>query len=557
MDEVLKLEIFYIELFHIIAIVIAVICLLIIRSKAKKGPMLNAFSYLLILMLFWMITKVLKTVSPNLTLRWLFVVLQYVAVSFVQPAFVEFGYIYLSGKTFRKKLRAVLYIIPLVQIFIIATNPHHHLFYSDFNFRSNTFGPLFYIHMGIEYFYLLIGIIFCGNKVRRQFKEKPATGILLSIAILFPIVFNIFFITFNFKKFLLMLGIPFSFDATPIAFTMSLILFVLSTFKHGFLDLAPMMQHEIVQKLDMPIIIYNNHEKQLDANIAAADLKLNLLGEGDYYRLNEDIINQEPFQHEGKSYNVIRKDIKERRKTIHVFVFDDITEQINLKKCMDGQNANLETHNTLLEQQIQLLAATSDVAAHNYVARELHDVVGHSLVLAMRLEEMAKMIYSEDRAAAAGKMFESKLSVENGLVELRMSVVKHETFKLSSNTLKRELEEMILKVNHTNIEVKFYFRGGAVVLYEELYNGILNIIKESLTNVLKYAKADRAIISIRFEGDSAEIYIIDNGVGCKKLNKGNGLRGIEERVRALKGEIHYVYEDRAGFQTQVKLPVRV
>jgi signal transduction histidine kinase len=76
------------------------------------------------------------------------------------------------------------------------------------------------------------------------------------------------------------------------------------------------------------------------------------------------------------------------------------------------------------------------------------------------------------------------------------------------------------------------------------------VVAESLTNVAKYADADRATVRVTRENGYAVIEIEDDGVGGADPSAGSGLRGLADRLAALDGRLD-VYSP-PGFGTIIR-----
>lgn len=216
----------------------------------------------------------------------------------------------------------------------------------------------------------------------------------------------------------------------------------------------------------------------------------------------------------------------------------------------------VEKQNKLLREKIDLIKKNSYVSARNYFARELHDVIGHTLVLAMRLCELSIMIYEEDPLTAKEKIGEAVQAVKGGFTELRNNILENDEAISSSIKLKNELEKIINRVKQTNLDVKVYFRGASENIDMDIYEICIRFIQESLTNVLKYAKATTVIVSVKIE-EKISIFILDNGVGCYILKKGNGISGLEQRIHEYNGDVEYSYGKNKGFQAMANLPINL
>ncbi len=76
-----------------------------------------------------------------------------------------------------------------------------------------------------------------------------------------------------------------------------------------------------------------------------------------------------------------------------------------------------------------------------------------------------------------------------------------------------------------------------------------------MTNALRHGKATRITIAVRFAEESVDIIIADNGAGCMKLVKGNGIKGMEQRVNELEGFFSCGSPDGEGFNLHVTIPI--
>jgi signal transduction histidine kinase len=80
------------------------------------------------------------------------------------------------------------------------------------------------------------------------------------------------------------------------------------------------------------------------------------------------------------------------------------------------------------------------------------------------------------------------------------------------------------------------------------------VVAEALTNVLKYAEANRATIRARYEGDDVLVETQDDGVGGADERNGSGLQGLRDRVGALDGTFAVVSDPGAGTLVQARIP---
>lgn len=568
MDSRLKLEIATIEIWHIAAIIISLIAFMMLYMKANRTASLKAFFYVQFTMILWMIAKVLKTVSPTVDIRWSFIVLQYLAICLLEIAFLEFGYTYYKGRHFRLKTRLLLYVCPVIQFTIVATNPYHFLFYSRYDFWGDSFGPLFYLHFVVEYIYILIGAYFCGVKFKRQMKKRKKLYVcVVTTGILFPIVLNLIYVSKVLHKFFKMIHFRVVFDITPIVFTWSLLLFVYATFKYEFFDLSPIMKHEITYMLDTPVclldsagdIIFMNEKlkQRLDVIDNFNDIN-NLIkkNRGLFLKETKDESDREnsKVKYNGKYYTIHSRPIKSLNGTQYVITFNDVTPYIRVQNQLTDQNEELKIANIKLEEKISILKKTSRIGARNFVARELHDIVGHSLVVTIKLLEVAKLYYKKNRKMVMNTLKKAEHSIRLGFEEMK-SINEKEDKIYSGVLLEKELDKVLRHVKSPSLQTNFFFRGTIKKMDEKVYDIVKKVCTELITNTLKHAKANRILLSVNCTTSKISINYMDNGIGCSKINKGNGLKGIDSRLALIDAAIYYTTESSEGFSANIDIPL--
>jgi signal transduction histidine kinase len=80
------------------------------------------------------------------------------------------------------------------------------------------------------------------------------------------------------------------------------------------------------------------------------------------------------------------------------------------------------------------------------------------------------------------------------------------------------------------------------------------VIAESLTNVVKHARAGRASVTARIEGSTLEVRVRDDGIGDARPD-GSGLLGLADRLAVLDGRLRVVSPIRGGTLVAADIPV--
>lgn len=563
MDFAVQVKVATISLWNYAAIIVNVIAFIILYMKANRNASLKAFFLVQFAMLIWLIGKVFKTVSPTEDLRWAFIVFYYFGACLLEVTFLDFAYIYNKGKPMKKAHRIVIYFIALIQFIVVLTNPCHYLFYSRYSFWGDDFGILFYPYAAIYYIYMIIGMLYCSKKFRQQVKYKdPLQKYIIGSAILMPIIFNFIYITRMLESLFEILGIQ-VFDITPIVFTWSLLVFVYATFKYEFFDLTPIMKHEVTHRLDTPILIMDAARNIIFVN---EQLKHSFEISDDYQKLKELINHKEMKKNSTDNYLIKYNDkyFKYSIKTLkgiggiqYIVTFNDITSYQIVRNQLHNKNVELNEANKKLENQIQMLKETSRIGARNYVARELHDIIGHSLVVTMKLLEVSKIFYKKNTERVLESLEKARQSVKNGFSEMKEITTRKDNHRIYSSTLlEGELKSMLKVVEVSGMKVNFYLRGKADKLDGKVFDIIKKVSTELVTNTLKHAKASSILLSLNFLEREIHVQFMDNGIGNKKIKKGNGLKGIDSRLELIEGRATYEASSGEGFIANIKIPVK-
>lgn len=559
MGAALQTEIATISLWNFAAIIINIIAFVVLYTKAQRNKSLKLFFIVQISMLIWLVGKVLKTVSPTVELRWLFIVVYYFGICLLEVSFLDFAYIYKNQRPMKRLFRIMIYSVGFIQFLVVATNPYHHLFYSYYDFWHDKFGILFYVHVSLNYSAIILGMIYCTGKFKKQMRHKSKLARnLIGAAILMPLVLNLTYITRLLQRLFDVLNIQ-VFDITPIVYTWSLMVFLYATFKHEFFGISPIMRHEIITKLNTPLLITNDSNDTLLENMQFRD-SFQKLETNDYTTRSVLGLMAENVQDKTGTIEVNNRHYTYDKNSIsgfggiqHIYTFSDVTEYQLKRKEMQTKEAELNKTNEKLKKQIEMLKQTSSVSARNYVARELHDIIGHSLVVTMKLLEVVKIFHKKDKNKAIQSIRNAELSIEQGFVEMKktnQNTRKHR----NSIALIKEIQSLLAKVESGGIKINFYNKGHTGALSDNIFGTVKKVCTELITNTLKHAKATNILLSIQFLSESITIRFMDNGIGSKEIIKGNGLTGIETRVKEAGGTVIFNSEINDGFTAHIVLP---
>lgn len=171
----------------------------------------------------------------------------------------------------------------------------------------------------------------------------------------------------------------------------------------------------------------------------------------------------------------------------------------------------------------------AQVAERERIARDLHDLLGHTLTVIAIKSELANRILSHDPERAAQEMRDVEQTARKALAEVREAVsgYRSEGFETEIARARRTL---------LSAEVQLTTSIANVTLQPAQANILCLALREAVTNIVRHAHASACNISLSTLGNDLQLAVEDNGEGISR-EEGNGLAGMRERVRAAGGMI--------------------
>lgn len=200
-------------------------------------------------------------------------------------------------------------------------------------------------------------------------------------------------------------------------------------------------------------------------------------------------------------------------------------------------------NNQRQNEQIESLAA---IAERERIARDMHDLLGHSLSsLALKSELAQKLIDRGDSVNAQQEIAEVANIARKTLAEVREAVTG-----LKKQSLQAGLASLV--DNLQNLGFSTRFEMTIPPLPAKLESTLLMLCKEWVTNILRHSNGDEVSIVLQQSEHSVILKIKDNGT-AKTIRAGNGINGMQSRVAELEGELK-ISNDK-GVELQLALPL--
>jgi len=198
--------------------------------------------------------------------------------------------------------------------------------------------------------------------------------------------------------------------------------------------------------------------------------------------------------------------------------------------------ANRQAQTALAGKDLEI-ARLAKIAERERIARDLHDLLGHTLsVIAIKAELAHKLLGIDgtgggmDGANAATEMREVAEVARKALAEVRQAIVGLRNIGLLDAT--RAVDTMLRAAGlETRLNVE---ELPALTPAQE--NALAQAVLEAGTNIVRHANASRVSISILCRQSRVTVEVDDNGRGGP-LDPGQGLSGMRQRLTALRGEL--------------------
>lgn len=221
-----------------------------------------------------------------------------------------------------------------------------------------------------------------------------------------------------------------------------------------------------------------------------------------------------------------------------------------------------------LVERAERLLAEQDERAHRAVAderariaRDLHDVVAHTVSVIVLHAGAARRIAAEQPERARGALEAIEALGREAAADMRRLVgILRAPAEPAADTEPQpslaRLDTLVDRVRAAGLDVRLHIEGDARKLPPGVDLSAYRIVQEALTNTLRHAHAERADVVLRYRADGLELEVSDNGRGSVPAAAGGqGLIGMRERAAIFGGRVEAGPGPGAGFRVRVLLPL--
>jgi two-component system sensor histidine kinase DesK len=186
---------------------------------------------------------------------------------------------------------------------------------------------------------------------------------------------------------------------------------------------------------------------------------------------------------------------------------------------------------TFVARQQTAVRQLHKTAERERIARDLHDILGHSLSVIILKSELTSRLLGSDPARAKAEIEDVERISRNALSDVRDAIAGYRTGNLLT-----EFDHAQSTLEAAGIVVERQCEAVTMPVTRERVLAL--VVREAVTNVLRHAHATRCRMTMQETSSAYHLEIRDDGRGGAH-QEGMGMRGIRERVTAIGGEVSW------------------
>jgi signal transduction histidine kinase len=216
-----------------------------------------------------------------------------------------------------------------------------------------------------------------------------------------------------------------------------------------------------------------------------------------------------------------------------------------------------------LEREQDERIGVAIAAERSRIARELHDVIGHSIsVMGLQAGAVRRRLHQDQQRER-----DTLLAVEQtgreavGEMHRLLGLLRAEPDEISSpNPSLRQIDRLIGEMREAGLSVELSVEGSLDRVSPGPDLAGYRIVQEALTNVLKHAPASHTAVVVRRSSQEIELEVADDGAGvvapvARNGHVGHGLLGMRERTSLYGGALTAGPRAEGGFRVHARIPL--
>jgi signal transduction histidine kinase len=253
------------------------------------------------------------------------------------------------------------------------------------------------------------------------------------------------------------------------------------------------------------------------------------------------------------------------------YLIGEREERNCLMRKLSQTNTELEEAHHRLEETATQEQELAVLRERTRLAREMHDTLGHALVLISVKLEAAQRLRERDPQRCDQELEASKEIVRESMRELRASIANLRSPSLEREPACRALSRYAREMaQRAELRVSYDLHPDIEGLPESVEEALWKVGQEALANIEKHAQAQNVLLHISRQPGHVFLKIVDDGVGlpadlCQHAEENDasyespaghyGLSGMLERVKNAQGQLAIAANGNHGTSVEVTLPL--
>ncbi len=204
---------------------------------------------------------------------------------------------------------------------------------------------------------------------------------------------------------------------------------------------------------------------------------------------------------------------------------------------------------------------TATRAERDRIARELHDVIAHSVSVMVIQAGAARKVVLERPAAASDALGAVERTGHEAMAELRqlLGVLDDSApAPLEPQPGLNEIHALVTRVKEAGLPVELRTEGSRPAVPAGVEAAAYRVIQEALTNALRYAGGAKTDVLVRYSPGAIELEVVDEGrMVTPSDGLGRGLAGMRERVARFGGSVEAGKRRGHGYSVRATFPIEV
>lgn len=223
------------------------------------------------------------------------------------------------------------------------------------------------------------------------------------------------------------------------------------------------------------------------------------------------------------------------------------------------QSALLAVQSRQLVEEQRHVAERAVADERRRIARELHDVIAHSVSVMVVQAGAARELLGHDDAGVARSLEEIQRSGRSALGETgrMLGLLREEQdADVAPQPCAADIPRLVDDFRESGLDVRLLIDGSTEALPAGLDLSLYRIVEEGLTNALKHTPGAHVEVSYRRRAERVDVSLESTSGGAPRLPAGgHGLVGMRERVALFGGSFTAGPTDEGGFVVDVRMPL--